>query len=143
MGQKHRGRRRKSQNQHHQKIQVGLNRLRKGTHKAAMTVLNSEGDAIHTEELVSGGTGKAKPTFPEQGAVHTEAKGTAQVREMVSNVLTAGGGVLIEGERPPCRMCKGEMNKLHRETGVPTTNVDGQGATWESSAGKWPPPESR
>ena len=116
--------------------------MRQQGHRATMTVLDSEGNAIHVEDLVSGGTGKAKPTFPEQGAVHTEAKGTAKVREMINGGADVGG-VLIEGVLPPCKMCKGSMNQLQRETGVPTTYVDGKGETWESSNGKRPPEESR
>jgi hypothetical protein len=34
-------------------------------HEAKMTVLDKEGAPIHTEDLMSGGTGKAKPTWTE------------------------------------------------------------------------------
>jgi Pput_2613-like deaminase len=102
-----------------------------------MTVLDSEGNPILTETLTSGGSGKPKLSFPEQGAVHTEGKGLAKVREMIQEGDNVGG-VLFEGTKPPCNMCKGKMNKLHRETGVPTTYVDGEGNIWESTTGKRP-----
>jgi len=110
----------------------------KAGHEAKLTVLNSEGEVIHSETLVSGGTGKRKPTFPEQGAVHTEGIGTRKVEKLIEDGADVGG-VVYEGRLEPCKMCKGKMNKLHRETGVPSTYIDESKTPWESSPGRRPP----
>ena len=104
----------------------------RGPHRASMTVLDKDGNLIHSEELVSGGSGKAKPTWPEQGAVHTEGKGTNAVRGLLEEGEDVGS-VEFFGQLPSCPMCKGNMNKLHREVGVPSTYVDSDGNPWTST----------
>jgi RHS repeat-associated protein len=105
---------------------------KKVPHKATLAVLDPEGNPILTENLVSGGSGKPKPTWPEQGAVHTEGKGTTRVRELLDSGVAVDEAA-FSGQLRPCPMCKGNMNKLHRETGVPSTYVDQTGAVWRST----------
>jgi RHS repeat-associated protein len=105
---------------------------KRAPHKATLAVLDPKGSPILTEELVSGGSGKPKPTWPEQGAVHTEGKGTTRVRELVESGVAVDEAA-FSGQLRPCPMCKGSMNKLHRETGVPSTYVDDSGSVWRST----------
>ncbi|MEO8361147.1 MAG: RHS repeat-associated core domain-containing protein, partial [Vicinamibacteria bacterium] len=105
---------------------------RKGPHRATLTVSDTEGTTIHTEKLISGGSGKANPTWPEQGAVHTEGKGSALVREMLERGFDVGFAQ-YQGELRPCPMCKGTMNRLHREAGVPSAYEYPGGVPWRST----------
>jgi RHS repeat-associated protein len=103
-------------------------------HRATMTTKNKAGDVTHKNKLVSGGSGKGRRlSFKEQGEYHTEAKGTKLTRKRIK----AGedvGSLVFKGELPPCSMCKGKMNKLHRQKGVPSTYRDtSTGGTWKSS----------
>lgn len=113
---------------------VWVHNCKRPPHRATMTTKNKSGEVTHRNKLVSGGSNKGRRlTFKEQGEVHTEAKGTKQTRKRIKSGEDVGS-LTFKGELPPCSMCKGKMNKLHREKGVPSTYRDTKtGGTWKSS----------
>ena len=109
----------------------------KGQHHAKATVFDPEGRVKSTSNWQSGNMtpSEAALKFPQSTlATHTEARITRGVEAGKGDVL------LIEGQYPPCKSCKGKMNTFARETGARTIytwpSEDGAINTWENSTQK-------
>ncbi|MBM4262842.1 MAG: hypothetical protein FJ145_15610 [Deltaproteobacteria bacterium] len=86
-----------------------------GHHQANVTLRNAEGRVIHRGRVVSGNmTDEEKALgFPKNTlASHTEA------RAIRNTPLRPGESLTITGQKPPCPVCKGTMNKAAKESGA-------------------------
>jgi RHS repeat-associated protein len=103
-------------------------------HQATMTMKDSNGTGVGSVELESGGSGLGRRlSFTEQGDTHTEAKGL-EIAKTTKASGTDVASVEFNGELPPCKMCKGKMNKTHREKGIKSTYTSRQtGKPWTST----------
>jgi hypothetical protein len=86
--------------------------LKKRTHHASAVVIR-DGVVVFEKEYDSTNMTpeEAALGYPQSvKAAHTEARACREIK------LLPGDTLIIHGERPPCRDCKGAMNKLYRDT---------------------------